>query len=248
MPGERLSMRKIREVLRLRFGHGLSQRAVARSLQLSAGAVNGYLSRARRAGIAWPVPDDLDDEQLERRLFPLPADVPVDVRPVPDWAVVHRELRRPNMTLALLLGGIPRECPGWVPWLFLVLRSLPGVGRTAGSRALRQVHVADERMFVDFAGQIMEVFDGATGEARQAEVFVAVAGRVQLHLRRGGVEPVAAGLDRHTRQCAHILRRRSAADRGLRQSALRHYACLFLRTTGELDLRADMWRGISGPL
>jgi hypothetical protein len=73
-------MRKIREVLRLRFGHGLSQRAVARSLQLSAGAVNGYLSRARRAGIAWPMPDDLDDEQLERRLFPLPPDVPVDLR------------------------------------------------------------------------------------------------------------------------------------------------------------------------
>ena len=85
MPGERLSMRKVREVLRLRFGHGLSQRAIARSLQLSAGAVNGYLSRARRAGIAWPVPDDLDDEQLERLLFPLPPDVPVDQRPVPDW-------------------------------------------------------------------------------------------------------------------------------------------------------------------
>jgi hypothetical protein len=102
MPGERLSMRKIREVLRLRFGHDLSQRAIARSLQLSAGAVNGYLSRARRAGIAWPVPDHLDDEQLERLLFPLPPDVPMDQRPVPDWAVVHRELRRPNMTLALL--------------------------------------------------------------------------------------------------------------------------------------------------
>ena len=102
MPGERLSMRKIREVLRLRFGHDLSQRAVARSLQLSAGAVNGYLSRARRAGITWPVPDDLDDEQLERLMFPLPPDVPVDQRPVPDWAAVHRELRRPNMTLALL--------------------------------------------------------------------------------------------------------------------------------------------------
>jgi DNA-binding transcriptional regulator LsrR (DeoR family) len=52
MPGERLSMRKIREVLRLRFAQGLSQRAVAESLQLSSGAVNGYLGRARRAGVA----------------------------------------------------------------------------------------------------------------------------------------------------------------------------------------------------
>ena len=58
MPGERLSMRKIREVLRLRFGHGLTQRAIAQSLRLSQGAVNGYLSRARRAGLGWPVPED----------------------------------------------------------------------------------------------------------------------------------------------------------------------------------------------
>ena len=113
MPGERLSMRKIREVLRLRFGHDLSQRAIARSLQLSAGAVNGYLSRARRAGIAWPVPDHLDDEQLERLLFPSLLDVPMDQRPVPDWAVVHRELRRPNMTLALLWEDIHGSA-GWV--------------------------------------------------------------------------------------------------------------------------------------
>ena len=61
MPGERLSMRKIREVLRLRFAHGLSQRAIGQSLRLSAGAVNGCLSRARRVGLGWPLPDELDD-------------------------------------------------------------------------------------------------------------------------------------------------------------------------------------------
>src|SRR4051794_6280258 len=98
MPGERLSMRKIREVLRLRYGHGLSQRAVAQSLRLSNGAVNGYLSRARQAGLGWPLPDDLDDERLEALLYPPPPNVPTEQRPVPDWAAVHRELRRPNMT------------------------------------------------------------------------------------------------------------------------------------------------------
>jgi transposase len=50
MPGERLSMRKIREVLRLRLGQGLPQRAVAQSLRLSQGAVHGSIARARRAG------------------------------------------------------------------------------------------------------------------------------------------------------------------------------------------------------
>ena len=95
-------MRKIREALRLRFGQGLSQCQVAQSLQMSLGAVNGYLGRARHCGLTWPLPDDLDDAQLERLLFPPPPDVPVEQRPMPDWAVVHRELRRPNVTLALL--------------------------------------------------------------------------------------------------------------------------------------------------
>ena len=102
MPGERLSMRKIREVLRLRLGQGLPQRVMARSLRLSQGSISGYLSRARRAGLSWPLPEDLDDERLEALLFPPAPDVPPEQHPVPDWAWGHRELRRPNVTLALL--------------------------------------------------------------------------------------------------------------------------------------------------
>ena len=102
MPGERLSMRKIREGMRLRFAQGLSQRAGGGSLKLSIGAVNGYLSRARLAGLSWPLAENLDDAQLEALLYPPPPSVATEQRPVPDWAVVHRELRRPNMTLALL--------------------------------------------------------------------------------------------------------------------------------------------------
>ena len=102
MPGERLSMRKIREVLRLRLGQELPQRAVAESLGLSQGAVNSYMARARRAGLGWPLPDGLDDAGLEALLYPPPTDVARERRPLPDWAVVHRELRRPNVTLSLL--------------------------------------------------------------------------------------------------------------------------------------------------
>ena len=101
MPGERLSM-KIREVLRLRFGQGLSQRAIGQSLRLSVGAVNAYLSRSRMAGLGWPLPAEFDDAQLETLLYPPPRAVASERRPAPDWAVVHRELRRPNVTLALL--------------------------------------------------------------------------------------------------------------------------------------------------
>ena len=76
MPAERLSMRQIREVLRLCYGSKLPQRAVARSLGLSQGAVSGYLSRARAAGIAWPLAEDIDDARLEGLLFPPPSGTP----------------------------------------------------------------------------------------------------------------------------------------------------------------------------
>jgi hypothetical protein len=76
-------MRQIREVLRLRYASKLPQRAIAKSLGLSQGAVSGYLSRARAAGVVWPLPDDLDDVQLEVMLFPPPPDIAAHQRPTP---------------------------------------------------------------------------------------------------------------------------------------------------------------------
>ena len=90
MPGERVSMRKIREVLRLRFAQGLSQRAIGISLGLSAGAVNSYLGRARMVGLDWPLADEFSDAELETLLYPPPPELTAERRPVPDWAVVHR--------------------------------------------------------------------------------------------------------------------------------------------------------------
>ena len=164
MSGERLSMRKIREVLRLRLDQGLPQRAVAQSLGLSQGAVHGYVARARRAGLSWPLPEGLDDSQLDALLYPPPPAVATDQLPVPDWAEVHRELRRPNMTLALLwrrTRGGPSARDGFgYSWFCDLYRAW--VGRLKPT--LRQVHTAGERVFVDFAGHTMEVIDGATGE------------------------------------------------------------------------------------
>ena len=89
MPTERLSMRRIREVLRLKHASGLSERLIARTLQISNGAVNSYLQRARVAGLAWPLPDPLDDEALER-LQPL-------VHPVDDRLAVSVAVQLPGI-------------------------------------------------------------------------------------------------------------------------------------------------------
>ena len=174
MPGERVSMRKIRELLRLRWEHRLSQRRIGQSLRLSQGAISEYLGRARRAGLSWPLPDDLDDERLEALLFPPPPDVPLDQRPVPDWGAVHRDLRRPNMTLALLWEEYRAGSANGFGYSWFCDLYREWAGRLKPT--LRQVHTAGERLFVDYAGHGMEVIDGASGEIRRAEIFVAVLG------------------------------------------------------------------------
>jgi transposase len=172
MPGARLPMRKIRDVLRL-CAAGMSKRQIATSLGVSATAAGECLRRARRAGLGWPLPEGLTDEALELRLYP-PSTVAKDRRPRPDWAAVHRELRRAGVTLQLLWEehraaypdgyGYSRFCELYRAW------------EARLSPTMRQSHVAGERMFVDYAGTTLEVIDASTGEARTAQLFVGVLG------------------------------------------------------------------------
>ena len=76
MPTGRLNMRRIRDVLRLKFGHGVSERQIAASLGLGEGSVGGYVRRAQPAGVVWPLPNVLDDDGLEPLLFPAPPSEP----------------------------------------------------------------------------------------------------------------------------------------------------------------------------
>jgi transposase len=173
MPGARLSMRKIRDVLRLGAG-GMSKREIAASLSVGATAAGECLRRARRAGLTWPLPENMNDEVLERLLYPSPQATATDRRPQPDWPAIHRELRRPGVTLALLWEehrsthpdgyGYSRFCDLYRVW------------EARLSPTMRQCHVAGARMFVDYAGTTLEVIDGATGEVRDCQLFVAVLG------------------------------------------------------------------------
>ena len=101
MPGARLPMRKLRELLRLHAA-GLPGRQIGASVGIGQSTIVDYLGRARRAGIGWPLPDDMTDEALEAKLFPPPANVPKEKRPLPHWPTLHRELKRPGVTLQLL--------------------------------------------------------------------------------------------------------------------------------------------------
>ena len=174
MPTERLSMRKIRDVLRLKFESGLSERVIARSLSLSNGSVNSYLQRARMAGLGWPLPEGLDDAALELSLFPPAPAVAAQARPTPDWTLVDKELRRRGVTLALLWEEYRGAHPGGFGYSWFCEHY--GAFKSRLRPTMRQSHVAGEKVFVDFAGDMIDVVDPVTGEVRPMKLFVAAMG------------------------------------------------------------------------
>ena len=174
MPAERLSMRKIRDVLRMKLEAGMSERAIARSLSLSNGAVNGYLQRARMAELGWPLPEAMDDATLEQLLFP-PAPSPAGpARPVPDWTHVEKELRRRGVMLALLWEEYRAAHPDGYGYSWFCERYAAFKKRMRPT--MRQTHVAGEKVFVDFAGDTIDIVDPLTGEVRPMKLFVAAMG------------------------------------------------------------------------
>ena len=174
MPAKRLSMRKIKDVLRLCWGQGLSKRQTARSCGISRPAVNAYLCRAKAAGLHWPLPVELDDGALERLLFPRAPALPETARAMPDWSAVHRELKRPGVTLQLLWHEYRQTHPQGYQYTWFCQRYREWVGQL--DLVMRQTHRAGEKLFVDYAGMCAQVIDPSTGAVREAQVFVAVLG------------------------------------------------------------------------
>src|SRR5437870_2220932 len=174
MPAERLSMRKVREVLRLKYAYGASARVIAQSVGIGRTAVAEYTRRAAVIGITWPIPAELDDTALERKLFAPAGYNPPRPKPLPDWGWIHAELRRRGVTLALLWQEYRASEPDGYGYSRFC--DLYGEWRRGITATMRQTHAAGEKLFVDFAGDTMPVFDAVTGEARESKIFVAVLG------------------------------------------------------------------------
>ena len=175
MPQKRLPMRKIKEVLRLKHGCDLSDRAIARSCDISRSTVAEYVRRAAESGIIWPLSEDLDDAKLEAALFPPPLTIPADQRPVPDWHQVHLELKRhKGATRFLLWQEYKSDHPDG--YQYSRFCELYEIWRSRQDPVMRQMHQAGEKLFIDYAGQTVPVIDRETGEVKEAEVFVAVLG------------------------------------------------------------------------
>jgi transposase len=166
-------MRKIKDVLRLHAA-GHSQQQISRSCGIARSTVGEYLQRARRAGISWPLPAPLDEADLEQRLFPPALVEPVPPRGAPDWAVVHRELRRKGVTLWLLWQEYKAVHPEGYQYTWFCQQYRAWAAKT--DVVMRQAHRAGEALFVDDAGPTVAVINRTTGEIRPAYLFVAVLG------------------------------------------------------------------------
>lgn len=174
MPAARKSMRQIKEVLRQKWGLGCSNRQIAASCGLSRPTVAAYVKRAEAAGLSWPLSDELDDTELEGKLFPPAVTMPSEQRAVPDWSLVHRELKRKGVTLMLLWDEYKAANPEGFQYSWFCEHYRRWAGKL--DVVMRQTHRAGEKLFVDYAGHTVPLIDRATGEVREAQIFVAVLG------------------------------------------------------------------------
>jgi len=177
MANKRLPMRKIKEVLRLKYESHQSNRVIGRSLVLSRPAVAQCLKRAQEAGLAWPLPADITESELESRLFPPATAAPADGRHLPDCEYIYNELRdfkRLNLTLMQLWIEYKEQhqdtgyqytqfCEYYRRW------------RKSLDYCMRQEHKGGEKLFVDY-GDGLYIVNQMTGELILTQLFVAVWG------------------------------------------------------------------------
>jgi transposase len=202
MATERLSMRKLREILRQKWTLGCSHRAVAGSLHVSVGVVASVLRRAARAGLEWAQVQALPDDVLEARLYGA-TDPGGRGRPRPDCAWIHAERKKPGVTLELLHleyleqhpdgYGYTRFCDYYRAWL------------SHHRLSMRQEHRAGEKTFVDYAGQQPRLVDPQTGAITPVELFVGVLGASNYtYAEATATQQLPDWLASHTRMFAYF--------------------------------------------
>lgn len=175
MPTQGISMRKIKQILRLHYECQLSQHQIATSLHVSVGVVNKYLKRAVSAGLTWPLPAEYDDEELLR----VRLQVDAEKKPVAplygiDFVGVHQELKHKSVTLQLLWEEYKPTAlhPLSYPHFCLLYRQW----KNTQPQSMRQTHKAGDKAFIDYVGQTIDLIDLDTGEVRTAQIFVGVLG------------------------------------------------------------------------
>jgi transposase len=186
----------------LHFDLKLGQRQIGRSANISQSTVHGYLARFRAAGLSWPLPAQMSEAELEAALFPAEAGQghqPAGQRSLPDFAQVHEELQRHKHVTRQLLWeeyrsahpdgySYGRFCHHYRLW------------KQQGDLVLRQEHRPGEKLFVDWAGATIPIYDPQNGDVHQAPLFVAVLGASNYtYAEAGPDQQMAAWIGAHVR-------------------------------------------------
>ena len=176
MPNKRLPMRKIKEVLRLRYVCGLSEREIARSCNITRSTAGNYLRRAAVAGLSWPLAVELSDAELEERLFPVSDVLPTAERPLPDCEYIYKQLRSYksfNLTLTQLWLEYREQHPDGYQYTQFCEYYRQWRGKL--DYCMRQEHRAGEKTFIDYCDGL-SLIDRVTGEVIPTQLFVDVWG------------------------------------------------------------------------
>lgn len=173
MRKKRTPMSKINDVLRLKFEAKLSHRDISLCLKIGPATVSEILTRFKNAKISWPLPDELSEAVLEQRLFPGKACSTKKV--LPDFTLIHKELKRKGMTKILLWQEYqalhPKTAYAYTQFCEYYLR-----WRKKLKRSMRQQHIAGDKLFIDYCGPTVPIVNPDTGEIRNAQIFVATLG------------------------------------------------------------------------
>ncbi len=196
MAQARLSVRKIREVLRLKAEARLSDREIAAAIGSARSTVQECLRRARAAGIGWPLPVECDDEDLVARLYPRAA--ALARYPTPDFAAVHAELARKGVTRMLLWQEYRARHPDGCQYSAFCRDYDAWLGRQ--DAVMRFEHAPGDKLFVDYAGLTMSIVERGSGEVHSAQIFVAALGASNFtYVEASLTQAVADWLGAHVR-------------------------------------------------
>lgn len=176
MAQERISMRKIKEVLRLHYEAGLSQANIAKVSNISRYTVQQYIMRFTATGLSWPLSENINDTILEHKLFP--GKSKKSIRPALDYGYLLKEIRRPDATLSVLWEEYKQQNPEGYQYSYFC--DLFNAYRGKLNYSMRQEHKAGEKTFLDFGDSPLVIIDRQTGQETSTKIFVSVWGASNL--------------------------------------------------------------------
>lgn len=174
MANRRLSMRKIKEVLRLKWENNLSNRQIAKSCSISHSTAKDYLHRAELAGLSWPLDPKLDDAAIENLLFPLIKKQRADSGRMPNMEYLYQEMKKKGVTLQLLWYEYKQDNPDGYQYSQFCHLYRQWINKL--DVTLRHQHRAGEKLFLDYAGQTVPIIDPTTRQIHEAQIFISALG------------------------------------------------------------------------